>query len=337
METNLYLGCDISKDSFTYCLRDTSQILHQGEVVNTVTDIRKWLKALKQEHRVNLNQVIFCMEHTGVYGLILMRTLHAASLRICVESAAHIKLSLGMQRGKNDKVDAQRIAEYARRYTDKLKQWRPKRAIVEKLNLLNRQRARLLKVRNILSNSLGEVKRFVGKNEHTMLKKSAQASFKGITEDLKRLDKQIEELIKSDENLNRLNRFITSVRGIGIVTSSAVLVRTNEFQDYTEANKFSCTAGLAPFEHSSGKSIRGKSRVSHRAHKDIKTLFHMCAIGCIGRKGDLKDFYDRKLGEGKNKMLVINAIRNKLVHRIFAVVRDQVMYDKNYKYRLSMS
>lgn len=337
MESNLYMGCDISKDSFAYCLRNTSQILLQGEVDNAVRAIQKWLKILKQEHQVDLNQVIFCMEHTGVYGLILMRTLHAGSLRVCVESAAHIKLSLGMQRGKNDKVDAQRIAEYARRYTDKLKQWRPRRAVVEKLNFLNRQRARLLKVRNILSNHLGEVRRFVGKKEHAMLKMSVQSSLKGITTDLERIDKQIEELIKSDENLNKLNRFITSVRGIGIVTSSAVLVRTNEFQDYSEANKFACTAGLAPFEHRSGKSIRGKSRVSHRAHKDVKTLFHMCAIGCIGRKGDLKDFYDRKLAEGKNKMLVINAIRNKLVHRIFAVVRDEVMYDKNYQYRLVMS
>jgi transposase len=337
MEFSLFMGCDISKESFSYCLRDTSKILIQGEVKNAATQIQRWLKSLKQEYKLDLNQVIFCMEHTGIYGLILMRTLHVQSLRICVENASNIKLSLGMQRGKNDKVDAQRIAEYARRYPDRLKQWQPKRPVIVKLDLLNRQRARLIKVRNILSLHTGEVKRFGGKGDYMMLKTTSQGSLKGIAQDIKKIDKQIEELIQSDDNLSKLNQFITSVKGIGVVTSSAIIVRTNEFQDYTEAKKFACTAGVAPFDHCSGKSVRGKSRVSHKAHKDIKTLLHLCAIGCIGRKGELKDFYERKVSEGKNKMLVINAIRNKLIHRIFAVVRDQVMYEKNYQYTLAMS
>ena len=140
MEFSLFMGCDISKESFTYCLRDGSKILLQGEVKNSAMHIQCWLKSIKKEHQVDLNQVIFCLEHTGVYGLFLIRTLHSRSLRVCVESASNIKLSLGMQRGKNDKVDARRIAEYAMRYPDKLKQWQPKRPVVEKLNLLNLDR-----------------------------------------------------------------------------------------------------------------------------------------------------------------------------------------------------
>jgi len=337
MESNFYMGCDISKDFFTYCLRNASQILLKGEVDNNVRAITSWLKSLKQHHCVDLTQAIFCMEHTGIYGFILMRNLHSRGFKICVENAANIKLSLGLQRGKNDQVDAQRIAEYAMRYTDKLKQWQPKRPVVQKLNILNRQRGQLIKVRTILTSNVNESKRFIEKDDHRLLVRSAQATLKGLAQDIKRIDKQIEDLIKSDENLNKLNSFITSVRGVGIVTSSAVIVRTNEFQDYTDANKFACTAGVAPFDHSSGKSVRGKPRVSHKAYKDLKTLLHMCAVGAISRQGELKDFYDRKVSSGKNKMLALNAVRNKLVHRIFAVVRDEVMYDSNYQYRLVMS
>ena len=144
-------------------------------------------------------------------------------------------------------------------------------------------------------------------------------------------------MIKSDEILKRLSDLVTSVDSIGMVTCAAILVKTNEFQDFREAKKFACTSGLAPFEHSSGKSVRGKTRVSHRAHKDLKTLLHMCALGAIGRKGELHDFYERKVSQGKNKMSVINAVRNKLIHRIFAVVRDGVMYQKHYQYNLAMS
>jgi len=54
----------------------------------------------------------------------------------------------------------------------------------------------------------------------------------------------------------------------------------------------------------------------------MKKLLHMAALAVISKKGQLKDYYDRKVEQGKNKMSVINAVRNKLIHRVFACVRD---------------
>ncbi len=337
MEFKLFMGCDIAQDTFAFCLRDRSQIIYQGEISNSHKSIVKWLTELKRLHRADLSTVLFCMEHTGIYGMILMRTLHQRGLMVCVEGAANIKLSLGLQRGKNDKVDAQRIAEYAMRYMDQLKQWKPKRAVLERLQLLNGIRSRLIKARNILTSHTKEVRRFLGKGEYAILQRGTKDSLTAIAKNIKKTDEEIEALIKSDENLKRLSDLVTSVDNIGIVTCAAILVKTNEFEDFKEAKKFACTAGIAPFEHTSGKSVRGKSRVSHRAHKDLKTLLHMCAIGAISRKGELQDYYHRKVEKGKNKMLVLNAVRNKLVLRIFAVVRDEVMYEKNYHKSLLMS
>lgn len=337
METKLFMGCDIAQDTFTFSLRDRQNIIYQGEVENTSKAIQKWLTELKRIYKINLSDVIFCMEHTGVYGMILMRTLYQRSLIVCVESAANIKLSLGLQRGKNDRIDAQRIAEYALRYTDRLKQWKPKREALERLQILSSLRNRLIKARTILNSHRTEVRRFMGKTEGDLLKKGLKNSLKALEVDIKKVDLEIEQIIQRDENLNRLSKLITSINGVGMVTCAAVLVKTNEFLDIKEAKKFACTAGIAPFEHVSGKSIRGKTRVSHRAHKDLKTLLHMCAVGSISRKGELQDFYLRKVGEGKNKMLVLNAVRNKIIHRIFAVVRDGVMYQKNYQYNLAVS
>lgn len=45
-------------------------------------------------------------------------------------------------------------------------------------------------------------------------------------------------------------------------------------------------------------------------------------------------YYDRKVDEGKNKMSIINAIRSKLIHRIFAVIRDDRKYEKNHTHIL---
>jgi transposase len=337
METKLFMGCDIAQDTFSFCLRDQSQVLCQGEVPNSKKSIQTWLNELKKVYHVDLTSVIFCLEHTGIYGMILMRTLHTRSLIVCVEGASNIKLSLGLQRGKNDRVDARRIAEYAMRYTDRLKQWKPKREILERLQLLNGVRSRLMKAHKVLKSHTKEAGKYLGKKEYMLLDKGTKQSIIAIEANIEKVDKDIEALIKSDENLKRLSDLVTSVDGIGMVTCAAMLVKTNEFQDFREAKKFACTSGVAPFEHSSGKSIRGKTRVSHRAHKDLKTLLHMCAVGSISRKGELQDFYLRKVGQGKNKMSVLNAIRNKLIHRVFAVVRDGVMYQKNYQYNLAMS
>ncbi|MBL0007020.1 MAG: transposase [Saprospiraceae bacterium] len=102
METKLFMGCDIAQDTFAFCLRDQSKVVCQGEVSNSKKAIQAWLKELKQIY-VDLSSVIFCLEHTGIYGMILMRTLYTRSLIVCVEGASNIKLSLGLQRGKNDR------------------------------------------------------------------------------------------------------------------------------------------------------------------------------------------------------------------------------------------
>lgn len=335
MESELFMGCDISQDNFTYCLRSKSGIVLQGQVINSSKSIRSWLVELKKKHQFDLTQILFCMEHTGVYGLLLMRALHEQSLVICVESAVNIKLSLGLQRGKSDKVDAQRIAEYALRYKDRMKQWSPKRKVLDHLQLLIRLRERLIKARLEISRFNEDAKRFMSNDEYQLVVKGSQVTLKAIEKDIDRADENIETLIMNDENLKKLSRFIRSVDGIGKVTCSAILVRTNEFRDFKEAKKFACTAGIAPFEHTSGSSIKGKTRVNHSAHKELKTLIHMCAIGAISRKGEMKDYFQRKVALGKSKMSVINAVRNKLIHRVFAVVRDEVMYQKNYRYKLA--
>jgi transposase len=58
-------------------------------------------------------------------------------------------------------------------------------------------------------------------------------------------------------------------------------------------------------------------------------------MSTIRMKGELQDYYQRKVGEGKNKMLVLNAVRNKLIHRIYAVVKREKKYDEKYKSALA--
>ena len=64
------------------------------------------------------------------------------------------------------------------------------------------------------------------------------------------------------------------------------------------------------------------------ANKKLKKQLHMCAISTIRADGELKEYYERKVAEGKNKMLVINNVRNKIIHRICSCVNNNKIYEK---------
>ena len=161
---------------------------------------------------------------------------------------------------------------------------------------------------------------------------TSQKSLAALKDEKKAIDAQIETLIQGDSRLKELFDLMVSVPGIGIATATAteILVTTNELKTINDPKKMACHAGVAPFEHRSGTSVRGKTQVSHQARKRLKSLFHLGAMSAIRMKGELQDYYQRKVSEGKNKMLVLNAVRNKLIHRIYAVIKRGEKYDKTF-------
>jgi transposase len=116
-----------------------------------------------------------------------------------------------------------------------------------------------------------------------------------------------------------------------------MIVETNAFRDFENGREFCCHAGVAPFQYTSGSSIRSRNKVSGRADKSIKTLLHMAAFAVATRqtKGELHDYYTHKVAEEKNKMAVLNAVRAKLVLRMFAVVKFNKIYKRNYRFSLA--
>jgi transposase len=128
---------------------------------------------------------------------------------------------------------------------------------------------------------------------------------------------------------------ITSIPGLGKVVAWTTITATQEFTRISEPKKFACHIGVAPFVHESGTSIRGRTRVSSMADKRMKTLFHLAAMAAIKSSQELGQYYSRKVEAGKNKMSVINAVRNKLITRVFACIKGQRDYEKYYQSALA--
>ncbi|MCY7356103.1 MAG: transposase [Rudanella sp.] len=203
----------------------------------------------------------------------------ASAIRLQIKEAG------GLQRGKTDSIDAQRIAEYAFRFRDQLRLWEPPRAVVQQLAFLSATRQRLIQIYNQLASPLAESQSFVNPSLQKQLHKSCKASLAAIDKDRKAIDKAIDEVVQADEHLKRLFELIISVPGIGTATATEVVIATNEMKSSTDPKKMACHAGVAPFNYQSGSSVRGRPGVSqHAAAADRpQTTEGIVALGCDGR------------------------------------------------------
>jgi transposase len=245
-----------------------------------------------------------------------------------LESAIQIKRSQGLVRGKNDKVDARRIATYAYKNREHLVFWKPQRLIIQKLKALLVTRDRLVAGKTMLSVPIQECEEFIDQSIYKNISKSCHRSLKALTGEIKRIEKLMEELVREDASLKEQVRLAKSVVGVGDIIALNMIVSTGEFERITEPKRFACYAGVAPFEHSSGSSVRGKTKVSKMANVSIKKLLTMGAKSAILYDPELKAYAERKMAAGKHYFNVVNAVRNKLITRIFACVKGNRLYQK---------
>lgn len=326
-----FIGIDVSKNKLDFAVMQGKQFLFHRAIENQVKSIQSFIQELSRQPGFDLSQAVFCLEHTGIYNNHLLTCLHQMKANICLEAATQIKNSWGNLRGKNDKIDSIRIAEYACKNREELRLWVPKREVVVKLAQLAATRSRLIQARKLLTTALKENAAFIPKKRTAENQKLCSGTLKALQTDLLKTEQAIDRLVEEDQELKRLFGLITSVSGIGQVTAAQLVITTNEFKDIREAKKFACYSGVAPFTKQSGL-FKGKAKVSPMANKKVKTLLHLAALVAIQHNEELRIYYQRKVKEeNKNKMAVINAIRNKLILRIFACVNQNRKYEKNYR------
>lgn len=325
-----FVGIDVSKQTLDAVFvfdREINQSVHH-QFSNDERGIKKLFGVLEKRKGVSKENTLLCLENTGLYGRRLSVTASENAWFVWVETPVTILRSMGLQRGKNDKVDAKRIAQYAMKNDEKAKQWEAPRKEVAILRQLLNTREALVKGLKGLMVSMNEQKETGSKELAQMMKETTAGTLKAMKNDIKKIEQAMAELIKNDTSLANLFKLLTSIPGVGKITSAELICFTNEFKSYNGAKQLACHCGVVPFEHSSGTRVRGKTRISHMANKPLKTKLHLCAMVAIQCDPELRNYFQRKVKEGKSKMLVINAVRNKLVHRITAVVKRQTPFVK---------
>jgi len=323
------LGIDVSKKTIDVLLHVDGSY-HQFD--NTVKGFKTMLAWQKKQTGLNPTQVLICFEHTGLYSLPLAFFLSKQQLSFSMVAALEIKRSLGIVRGKNDKIDAKRIAAYAYLRREQLKPYiLPSNKII-KLQQLITLRGRLVTQRAGYISSKKEYKCMIKQKSNELLFSVHTKTIHYMAKQIDAIELEMVELIKEDEKLNKLYNLMTSINGVGLILAANMLVTTNCFTSFNDGRKFACYAGIAPFEKQSGTSLNIKAKVSHYANKNMKVLLSLSAFSAIQYDPELKAFYQRRIKDGKSKMSTINIIRNKIVTRIFAVVKRETPYVPLYQH-----
>lgn len=327
MEYKAFIGIDISKETIDVAIRTKviKEPLHE-KFENDKKGYNSMLSWIKKQAGISGMESFFCMEHTGVYALPLACFLTEKQVPFRLENPYHLKHSMGIQRGKDDKADAKMIARYAYMHHEELRLTEFPGFILIRLQSLLSHRERLVKTRKMYNVAPKELSEFSGKEVHSFISDESKEIVELLEIKIKSAEKEIETLIANDEGLKKNFELTRSVKGVGLVIAAYMLVYTQNFTSITDSRRFASYSGIAPFGAKSGTSINKSPHVSHLANKRMKSLLNNGAWVAVKYDKELKTYYNRKLKEGKHELVIINAVRNKLVGRVFATIKRGTPY-----------
>jgi transposase len=324
----IFVGIDVSKNWIDVCVRVDGKTIPHHRFENNITGFKamvKWIKEFSQQQ----NEWLLCMEHTGIYALPLWYFLTEKNITYCVVAGGLITSGLEIRRGKNDKIDATDIAGFAMRYADELKPHCLPVQVLQRLKMLFAYRERLVKASVLIKVPANEAKQFAAK-ESKEVRTDSSSLVQILEARIKKVEKLMIGVINSDEQTARCYELIVSVPGFGIVTACYLLIITQCFTTLTKSRELSNFGGTAPHPHESGKSVKGKTRVSHIADKKLKALLSRGASSLIQYDKGTQVYLARMMARGKHENLVRNNIKNKMLHTVCAVVKRGTPYTENY-------
>ncbi len=328
--TNYFLGFDISADTFSACtISNPESIIFSMDDVSNSYDGFEQINNLIVKHRLPVNETIICLEATGVYAEKLCYYFASRSYRICVEDPHKINHATKDSPRKNDHIDAQRIAEYAYRYIDRLNLWQPRAEILEQIKTLLSTREHISE--QLIGNQ-NALKALARKYYQTPLaNKVYQETITKLKEHIKEIDKEIKSLTDKDDSFHQYVSLAKSVPGVGLLLSANLLVLTNGFTEKVNYKKISSYAGICPFEQKSGTSLNKKPRSRRCGPQKLRKLLYLASLSVRTHNLAFKKYFLRRALAGKPNRLILNNIANKILKLTCAIINSKTSFINNYQ------
>ena len=320
------IGVDVSKNTLDIHCAELNQ---HTKITNDLEGFKCFLKFCKC-YQISISDTFVVMEYTRGYEFRFIQFLESKAIAYVRIPGLAIKKSMGIVRGKTDKIDAFRIAQFGE---EKYKQLEPAKPINKSIVALKN----LLTFRKGLVRNLATYKGSTKERKHMYEISNADIIIKSSNKLIKQLEAEIEVLneailnvIKADQALLANYVLVTSIKGIGFVNAAMTIAYTENFTCFKDARAYAVYVGVVPFEYSSGTSINGRRRVSPIANKELKQELCQAARSALQWDMEMK-IYGARLKDKKHYLIILNNIKFKLILRMFSVVKKGELYVDRYK------
>lgn len=323
-----FVGCDVSKDTLDFALYERGTDYRKFRHIRVSNDMagframRKWLR----EAGVKIADALVGMEHTGHYSASLAEWCFKKNITFVFLHPLDVKNAGARGRNKDDKTDAQFIADYIYTQREKLTPSSPESPMIKKMRELLNERRLAVRTR---TSYLNQMKTVTDKSTLRRMEKMAAS----LTEQVKAIETAIKKEIETDSQVKKNYELLTSIPGIGLVNAVITIIATGNFTRFQTARQYAKFSCVSPLSKVSGKTVRGGDHVIYAGHHEIKSALTEGARSATHHDAQLKAYYTRKRAEGKSHGCVMNAVKFKLICRMFAVIRRQTEYANTEAYR----
>ncbi|HEX8314723.1 MAG TPA: IS110 family transposase [Flavisolibacter sp.] len=315
----LVAGIDVSKDTLDIYFNSEAGKEHYLKVANDASGHTAILQKLGTFRT-------YVLEATGPYYLRLAFTLKTAGADVRVENPIAVKRFIQMQleRNKSDKKDARWLYRYglereAAIWNLPTEQSLKCTAIMASIDLFTRQITQTTNQLHALE-ELPVVDKAV--------KKSLQKIKLTLQSEVLKLEKLLQEYLR-EWNGEQLKN-ITSIPGLGKRAVALLIVYTDGFTKIKNHRQLIALAGLAPREHTSGSSVRGRKGICKMGNGHLRNVLYMCSLSAIKHNVACKDLYERLKAAGKRSKVALIAVCNKLLKQAFAIATKGTTYQPTY-------
>jgi len=316
---NEIYGVDISKDVF-----DVQN--SKGDYFQLTNDEKGFKNFVKKLS----NKSLIVMEATGYYHYLLAQYLYEQGYSVSVVNPLSVKrfIQMKLSKIKTDKSDAKAICDYAifnevHLYTAKDKSQAECLQLIRLIDIYIKQ-STALKNKLHGEKTLGIPSKVVYR--------SLNRSLKAVEKEIKQLEERLTELVK--EHQQSQLTLLKSIPGMGVKTALMLIVMTDGFNRFENANQLCSYTGITPTIRQSGSSVRGRSRISKMGNKKLRNLLFLCSFSACKYNKACREIYERIVAKGKSKKLALIAVCNKLLKQAFAIVKSGLPYDEKYVSRL---
>lgn len=323
-----FIGCDVSKNTLDFAIHEKGKDYRMFEHIQVTNNLegfqamRKWLRTFK----IKLSDVVIAMEHTGSYSTALAEWSFKKGYTFVFLHPLDVKNAGARGRNKTDKVDSQFIADYVYTMREKLAPSQPEAPAIKRLRQLYNERRLAVKTRTAYLNQMKNI------TDKDTLKRQ-QKIVDAFDAQIKQIENAILLTVKSDQKIQNNYELLISIKGIGMINAAVTIIATGNFTRFQTARQYAKFCCVSPMSNQSGTSIRKGEHVSKAGHNEIKSVLTVGARSAIRNDKGLKAYYERKIAEGKTYGCVMNAVKFKLICRIFAVVERQTPYVEINKFR----